>query len=65
MDLQRGFPRVQRPVEDVIEALTTCCICGTNLKFEHVTDYVNREVTEKGCCPDCGIKTKENKFILQ
>lgn len=65
MDLQKGFPSVERPVQDVLDALTTCCICGTQLVFQHTTDFLELKVVEKGCCPQCGIKTKENAFILQ
>lgn len=65
MDLQRGFPTVERPVEDVLESLTTCCICGSKLVFKHETDMMSHTVVEKGCCPQCGIRTKENTFILQ
>ena len=65
MDLQKGFPTVQKPNEDVIEALTTCCICGSQLVFQHQTDFLAHKVTEKGCCTQCGIRTKENEFILQ
>lgn len=65
MDLQKGFPTVSRPLEDVIEALTTCCVCGGKLVFKHETDFLAQSVVEKGCCPACGIKTKENSFILQ
>ncbi len=64
MDLQKGFPKVERPMEDVIDALTTCCICGGKLVFKHETDFATFKVVEKATCPTCGIKTKENAFIL-
>jgi hypothetical protein len=65
MDLQKGFPTLTHASQDVIDALSTCCICGSNLVFQHTTDFLELKVTEKGCCPQCGIKTKENSFILQ
>lgn len=65
MDLQKGFPKINETNEVVLEALSNCCLCGTKLVFQHTTNFMNHTVVEKGSCPSCGVKTKENEFVLQ
>jgi hypothetical protein len=65
MDMQKGFPTLDQPIECVLETLNCCCLCGTKLIFQHTTNFIDHKVTEKGSCPSCGVKTKENEFVLQ
>lgn len=67
MDLQNGLPTVseESKKEEIVKALSTCCLCGTTLEFTHVTHHVNQMVQEAAKCPSCGIQTKVNSFILQ
>lgn len=48
-----------------IEEHTTCCLCGTELKFTHQVDYLNLEVTEDSFCPGCQVQMKRRNYILQ
>ncbi len=42
-----------------------CCLCGSELKFAHKTNYTNNFVTEEAACPSCKIKTRESSHSLQ
>jgi DNA-directed RNA polymerase subunit RPC12/RpoP len=42
-----------------------CYLCGRELLFVHVTDYVTNSVKEEAHCEHCGIKTKTQKHHLQ
>ena len=44
---------------------TTCCLCGTDLEFTHVTNFVHHEVVEEAYCPSCSIRTKQESHRLQ
>lgn len=65
MELEKGIPLTHVSKEDVVTAMTTCCLCGTKLVFKHVTDFANKKVQEAAQCPACGIKSKVNEFNLQ
>lgn len=43
----------------------TCCLCGSELTFTHVTHFVNQEVTEEAYCYTCNIRTKKEAYRLQ
>jgi hypothetical protein len=42
-----------------------CCLCGSELKFKHVTNHMQNFVTEEAVCPHCKIKTRESAHSLQ
>lgn len=50
--------------EQMVLDYTTCCLCGGELLFVHVTNFVNNEVTEQSSCHSCHIKhvTKNHKL---
>jgi uncharacterized paraquat-inducible protein A len=50
--------------EVIIEDETKCCLCGTDLKFEHKFDYTNLKVHENASCPACQIKLKTRDHTL-
>jgi hypothetical protein len=51
--------------EESLHQMNSCCLCGTRLKFLHVTNFSTMMVKERAQCPACGIKTKEEDFTLQ
>lgn len=51
--------------DEIVNSLETCVLCGSRLKFEHQTDYLNLQVHEEARCMECGIKNKVVSFILQ
>lgn len=50
--------------EDYLEVENTCCLCGTELIFEHTPDEMITSVKEKAQCPCCKIQLKDKDFIL-
>ena len=50
--------------EDYIELESTCCLCGTELIFEHELDDTAIKVQEKAQCPCCKIQLKDKEFII-
>ena len=43
----------------------TCYLCGTELEFTHVTNFVRQETVEEACCPSCKVQTKKQTHRLQ
>jgi hypothetical protein len=43
----------------------TCCLCGAELMFTHVTDFVESEVTEEATCQCCKIRQATKSHRLQ
>ena len=50
--------------EDFVEVENHCCLCGTELEFEHVHDIETQTLKEKGHCPCCKIQLKEKEFCI-
>jgi len=65
MNMQKGFPTPNLPTDTILECIEKCAICGGKLQFVHVTNYMMLKVDEETKCPDCGIKSVTNSFILQ
>lgn len=51
--------------EEYFELTNTCCLCGSVLKFESLTNFVRNEVIEKSCCASCNIQHIEQTHRLQ
>lgn len=51
--------------EQYIENYNHCCMCGTELSFAHVTDFMYNYVTEEAECPTCSVKLKSKHHVLQ
>ena len=50
--------------EDYIEVENHCCLCGTELIFEHDHEETNLKVVEKAHCPCCKIQLKDKEHII-
>ena len=50
--------------ENFIEVESTCCLCGTELIFEHTQDEQGTGITEHASCPCCKIQLKEKTHLL-
>jgi len=50
---------------EVIDRYTHCVLCGANLHFSHVTDFVQNLTQETAKCPECGIKVRRVVHRLQ
>ena len=50
--------------EDYIEVENHCCLCGTELIFEHDAEPAESFVVEKAHCPCCKIQLKEKEHTV-
>jgi hypothetical protein len=51
--------------EATIEDQNHCCLCGTQLKFQHKFDYMTLKVQEESSCPSCRISTRKREYTIQ
>lgn len=51
--------------EQFLENYQSCCLCGTELYFTHVTNFVQFDVQEESWCPSCNIRQQKNAHTLQ
>lgn len=52
-------------MEFAVEDHNTCCLCGSELKFQHRIDYLTLEVKEESHCPSCRIQMRSRDYVLQ
>ena len=45
--------------KDVMESYSHCALCGANLHFIHVTNFVHNLTQETAKCPECGVKIRQ------
>ena len=50
--------------ENFIELENNCCLCGTELQFDHSPSETGDEVKEQAHCPNCKIKIKEQLYVI-
>jgi len=70
MDTDKTFNKpefhiLQEDDQDVLNSINNCCLCGTDLIFDHKTDHINLTVKEEANCPACGIRTKSQYYSIQ
>lgn len=65
MDANKTYTSQNQEHEIILIDENTCCLCGTELKFEHKVDYMILSVKEEAHCPSCHIKMKSKEFSLQ
>lgn len=53
------------PQQEKIEQYSCCDLCGSEFEFNHVTNFVNRQVEEQKECPSCEIKFNKQLHVLQ
>ena len=47
------------------EDYNTCSLCGTELVFTHVTNFLYGQVDEEAECPSCQVRMKKQCHSLQ
>lgn len=65
MDSNKTYVSEREEHEAIIEDETRCCLCGTELEFEHNIDYSTLRIKEVAHCPSCAIKMKTREHSLQ
>lgn len=51
--------------QDAVARYAHCPICGSNLHFSHVTDFIRNLTLESARCPECGLKGRKITHKLQ
>lgn len=51
--------------DQFVEDYNTCVLCGTELYFTHVTNFVEHEATEEAFCECCRIRVRKTSHVLQ
>lgn len=51
--------------EVILTRYKSCPLCGSNLHFSHITDFVLNTTHEIAKCPECRIKIRELMHKLQ
>ena len=65
MDIEKSStPALAPHQEDYMEIENSCCLCGSDLAFEHDIDAFTLVVKEKAHCTTCGIQLKEKEHLL-
>ncbi|MCB0342482.1 MAG: hypothetical protein H6626_05895 [Pseudobdellovibrionaceae bacterium] len=50
--------------EEILEEYNHCALCGTELLFTHVTNFVYMSVDEEAHCPSCSVRTIKQEHKL-
>ena len=51
--------------QKILKEYKNCCLCGHELVFNHVTNFVHLEVLEEAHCSNCNIRNKKEFHRLQ
>ncbi len=55
---------VMTATETAVMDHTTCCLCGSDLKFDHKIDFGTLTVVEDAHCPSCRIQLRTKQHVL-
>lgn len=61
---KRSAKKLSPSQEDYLEVENHCCLCGTELEFEHSYDETAQKIKEQGHCPCCKIQLKEKEHLI-
>ena len=59
------LPHFLGTAQDYLERYSHCPLCGSNLHFTHVTDFVRNLTLETARCPECGVRARKAMYSLQ
>ena len=51
--------------EEAVHDHLTCCLCGSDLQFQHKVDHITQLATEDANCKSCGVKHRSTQHHLQ
>lgn len=52
------------PREAFLQDVNHCCLCGHQLRFEHLVDFLQLTVLESASCEPCKIQLRKRLFTL-
>jgi len=53
------------PREMFLDEYSFCPLCGDELMYVHVTEFVSQSVCEQAFCNSCHVQVKKNSHALQ
>ncbi|MCM2281541.1 MAG: hypothetical protein NDI61_06815 [Bdellovibrionaceae bacterium] len=56
--------RVASQTDSRVEDFIKCCLCGSDLVFQHQVNYSSLAVREDAHCPACQIRLRSRDHIL-
>jgi len=67
IDINIQWPSIDKKtwLEETLSDHLQCVLCGSDLAFKHVTDFVTRTVCEDARCPSCNIRNRQTQHGLQ
>lgn len=51
--------------QEFLKKYSHCAICGSNLHFTHMTDFLKNLTQETARCPECGLQARRATHRLQ
>lgn len=51
-------------IDEFIQQECFCCLCGSELEFQHEFDFLNLKVSEKSSCRQCHIDISNKDHTL-
>lgn len=54
----------RQSAEEYLEEYRHCPLCGAELIYSHVTQFIYSQVTEEAHCEKCNVCTKKNQHSL-
>lgn len=52
-------------LEESVDDHLQCVLCGTQLSFNHKTDFITGIVNEEANCGSCGVRNRQSVYSLQ
>jgi hypothetical protein len=67
IDVNVHMPKVGKKewLQESLEDHFHCVLCGSELEFQHKTDFILQTVTEDAHCPACHVRNRQTAHILQ
>ena len=67
IDVNVHWPKIDKRawLEESLQDHLQCVLCGTDLQFQHKSDFILQTVTEDAHCPHCNIRNRQSNHILQ
>lgn len=67
IDVKVHWPKISKRdwLEESLDSHLHCVLCGTDLLFDHKTNFIDQMVLENAKCPHCNIRTRQSDHRLQ
>jgi predicted nucleic acid-binding Zn ribbon protein len=52
-------------IAETVDEHLHCVLCGSELRFQHKTDFIEQIVAEEAHCPICNVRNRQQSYRLQ